>query len=122
MMIGTYRDFVAVLEIEIDRLRGAEDYLNDKGKLLLQAYRKIRELTSFAESCEELLEVGVETELAEEEKKVASLALKAIRRVAKTEIEEAARKDLADQLNRVPGVRFVGDMASITEHGDWGGV
>ena len=120
-MVNTYMDFVAVLEIEIQKLQDAEDYLNEAGKVLLKAYRKIRNLTSFVESCEELLEVGVEIELEEDEKKAASLALKAIRRVAKTEIEEAARKDLVDQLNGVPSVRLIGDVAGIAEHGSRGG-
>lgn len=87
-MVNTYMDFVAVLEIEIQKLQAAEDYLNDVGKVLLRAYRKIRNLTSFAEDCRELIEVGVEDELDEEEKKAASMALRAIRRVANAEETE----------------------------------
>lgn len=87
-MVNTYMDFVAVLEIEIQKLQDAEDYLNDVGKVLLRAYRKIRSLTSFAEDCRELIEVGVEDELDEEEKKAASMALRAIRRVANAEETE----------------------------------
>ena len=104
-MIGTYRDFVAVLEIDMDRLRCAEDYLNDKGKLLLKAYRKIRELTTFAESCQEMLELGVETELDENEKKAASAALKAIGRIAKAEAAQDGRaftnQDLCEKVDEV---------------------
>lgn len=87
-MVNTYMDFVAVLEIEIQKLQDAEDYLNDVGKVLLRAYRKIRSLTSFVEDCRELIEVGVEDELDEEEKKAASMALRAIRRVANAEETE----------------------------------
>lgn len=87
-MVNSFMDFVAVLEIEIQKLNDAADYLNEEGQLLLRAYRKIRNLTSFAEDCRELLEVGVEAELNEAEKKAASMALRAIRRVANAEEAE----------------------------------
>ena len=87
-MVNSFMDFVAVLEIEIQKLNDAADYLNEEGQLLLRAYRKIRNLTSFAEDSRELLEVGVEAELDEAEKKAASMALRAIRRIADAEEAE----------------------------------
>lgn len=87
-MVNSFIDFVAVLEIEIQKLNDAADYLNEEGQLLLRAYRKIRNLTSFAEDCRELLVVGAEAELDEAEKKAASMALRAIRRIADAEEAE----------------------------------
>lgn len=86
-MIVTYGDFIGTLEVEIQKLRDAEDYLNEQGKLLLKAYRRIRDMTAFAESCQELIEIGVMRELEPEEEKAARLALQAIDRIARTENE-----------------------------------
>lgn len=85
MLIGTYGDFVAVLEIEIQTLRDAEDYLNEEGRARLRAFRKIRKLTSFAESCQELLELEVGKDFEPAEAKAAAQAMKAIHRIAKME-------------------------------------
>lgn len=84
-MIVTYGDFIGTLEVEIQKLQDVELYLNDQGKLLLKAYRKIRDLTAFAESCQELIEIGVMRELNLGEEKAARLALMAIDRIAKAE-------------------------------------
>lgn len=91
-MVNTYEDFVAVLEIEIDRLRDAEEHLNEEGQQKLKVYRKIRTLTSFAESCQELIELGVIRELDQEEEKAAGQALGAIQRIAKAENMKDERK------------------------------
>lgn len=82
MLIATYEDFVAVLEIEIQKLQDAEDYLNEEGTALLRAYRKIRKLTTFAESCQELVELEAEKELDPEEEKAAAQVVRAMRRIA----------------------------------------
>lgn len=82
MLIATYEDFVAVLEIEIQKLQDAEDYLNEEGTALLRAYRKIRKLTTFAESCQELVELEAEKELDTEEEKAAAQVVRAMRRIA----------------------------------------
>lgn len=104
-MIGSYRDLIEVLEIEIDKLRDAEDYLNVEGKQLLKAYRKIRELTFFAESCQELIELGVLHELDEGEMKAARVALRTIERIAKAEDTQEGspvrNRDICEQINAV---------------------
>lgn len=82
MLIGTYKDFVTVLEIENQKLQDAEGYLNEEGVALLRAYRKIRKLTTFAESCQELLELEVGKDFEPDEKKAAILAMKSIERIA----------------------------------------
>lgn len=82
MLIGTYKDFVAVLEIEIQKLQDAEDYLNKEGETLLRAYRKIRKLTTFAESCQELLELEVGKNFEPDEEKAAIMAMNSISKIA----------------------------------------
>lgn len=111
-MIVTYGDFIGTLEVEIQKLRDAEDFLNDQGKLRLKAYRRIRDLTAFAESCQELIEIGVMQELEPEEKKSAHLALRAIDRIA-----EAERKELAAGI-RVADVINAKDPAAEDAQGD----
>lgn len=104
-MIRNYRDFLETLEIEIEKLRDAEDYLNDEGKLLLRAYRKIRWLTSFAENCQELLEVGLMVELDDSEKQAARLALRTVERLAKVDAEQDGRtvtnQELCEGINAI---------------------
>lgn len=86
-MIVTYGDFIGTLEVEIQKLQDVDLYLNDQGKLMLKAYRKIRDLTAFAESCQELIEIGMMQELDPEEEEAARLALRAIDRIARAENE-----------------------------------
>ncbi len=87
-MVHTYEDFAAVLEIEIQKLQDAEDYLNEEGETLLRAYRKIRKLTTFAASCQELLELEVEKTLDPAEEKAAAQVVRTIHRIAEEENRE----------------------------------